>query len=80
MADDAGGLPSAVHVSELLRAAAWADPLIDVEVASSVDLRGPADGIDIPHEVCTEGHELPQDSGEAIVVGLLAPWFLGRRS
>ena len=30
-------------------------------------------------ELCTERHELPQDSGEAIVVGaigLAAPWFL----
>ena len=37
------------------------------------------DGIDIPHEVCTEGHELLQDSGEAIVVGDVGsatPWFL----
>ena len=42
MADDAGGLPSAVCVSEPLLAAAGADPLIDVEAESSVDLRGPA--------------------------------------
>ena len=42
LADDVGGLPSAVRVSEPLRAAAGADPLIDVEVTSSVDLRGPA--------------------------------------
>ena len=124
-------MPSAVRASEPLRAAAGADPLIDVEATPSVDLRGPArpsgfhasrgsdedgspldiviesepivflgawriadpppagrpvrstgkpsdldddlhrrvDGMDIPHEVCTEGHELPQDSGEAIVVG-----------
>ena len=37
------------------------------------------DGIYIQHEVCAEGHELPQDSGEAIVVGAIgsaAPWFL----
>ena len=43
------------------------------------DLHRWVDGIDIPHEVCTEGHELPQDSGEAIVVGAVgsaAPWFL----
>ena len=42
LADDVGGLPSAVCVSELLRAAAGVDPLIDVEAVSSVDLRGPA--------------------------------------
>ena len=36
------------------------------------DLHRRVDGTDIPHEVCTEGHELPEDSGEAIVVGLLA--------
>ena len=39
------------------------------------------DGIYIPHEVCTEGHELPQDIGEAILVGAVgsaAPWFLPR--
>ena len=42
LADDAGGLPSTVRVNEPLRAAAGADPLIDVEAASSVDLRGPA--------------------------------------
>ena len=35
MADDVGGLPSAVRISEPLRAAAGADPLIDV--------RGPAE-------------------------------------
>ena len=43
------------------------------------DLHCRVDGIDIPHEVCTEGHELPQDSGEAIVIGAVgsaAPWFL----
>ena len=37
------------------------------------------DGIDIPLEVCAEGHELPQDCGEVIVVGAVgsaAPWFL----
>ena len=41
------------------------------------DLHRWVDGIDIP-QVCTEGHELPQDSGEAIVVGAVgsAPWFL----
>ena len=35
--------------------------------------------MDIPPEVCTEGHELPQDSGEPIVVAAIdsaAPWFL----
>ena len=36
------------------------------------DLHRRVDGMDIPHEVCTEGPELPHDSGEAIVVGLLA--------
>ena len=41
LADDAGGLPSAVRVSEPLLAVARADPLIDVEAVSSVDLRGP---------------------------------------
>ena len=43
------------------------------------DLHRRGDGMDIPHEVCTEGPELPQDSGEAIVVGAVgsaAPWFL----
>ena len=29
------------------------------------------DGMDIPPKVCAEGHESPQDSGEAIVVGPL---------
>ena len=134
-----GGLPPAVRISEPLRAAAGADPLLDVEAMPSADVRGPAgpsgfhasrgsdedgspfdiviepepivgaggitdpspaerparstrepgnldddlhrrvDGIDIPHEVCTEGPELPQDSGEAIVVGAVGsatPWFL----
>ena len=43
LADDAGGLPLVIRViSELLRAAAEADPLIDVGKASSVDdLRRP---------------------------------------
>ena len=44
LADDAGGLPSAVCVSEPLLAAAGADPLIDVEAESSVvcgGLQGP---------------------------------------
>ena len=40
LADDAGGLPSAARVSEPLRAAAGADPLIDVEAAPSANLRG----------------------------------------
>ena len=39
MADDVGVLPLVIHVSEPLRAAAEADPLIDVGKASSVDLR-----------------------------------------
>ena len=37
------------------------------------------DGMDIPSDIRTEGHESPQDSGEAIVVGAVgsaAPWFL----
>ena len=42
LADDVGGLPSAVRVSEPLRSAAGADPQIDVEAVPSVDLRGPA--------------------------------------
>ena len=42
LADDVGGLPSAVCVSEPLWAAAEADPLIDVEATPFVDLRGPA--------------------------------------
>ena len=41
LADDAGGLPLVIRVSEPLRAAAEADPLIDVGKASSVDLRRP---------------------------------------
>ena len=41
MADDVGVLPLVIHVSEPLRAAAEADPLIDVGKASSVDLRRP---------------------------------------
>ena len=35
--------------------------------------------MDIPSDIRTEGHESPQDSGEAIVVGAVgsaAPWFL----
>ena len=43
LADDVGGLPPAVRISEPLRAAAEADPLIDVEVMPSVDVRGPAE-------------------------------------
>ena len=35
------------------------------------------DSMDIPHEVCIEGHELPQDSGESIVVGPLARLLRG---
>ena len=134
LADDVGGCPPAVRVSEPLRAAAGADPLSDVETTPSVDLREPArpsgmvemasgmprevemrmgtrltvssnqnqscarvwrglpvrlpledelhrrvDGMDIPHEVCTEEPELLKDSGEAIVVGAVgsaAPWLL----
>ena len=41
LADDAGGLSLVIRVSELLRAAAEVDPLIDVRKASSVDLRRP---------------------------------------
>ena len=41
MAEDAGGLPLVFRVSDALRAAAEADPLIDVGKASSVDLRRP---------------------------------------
>ena len=44
-----------------------------------IDRLGRRDGMDIPPDICTEGHESPQDSGEAIVVGtivLAAPWFL----
>ena len=41
LADDAGGLPLVIPVSEPLRATAEADPLIDVGKASSVDLRRP---------------------------------------
>ena len=41
LADDAGGLPLVIRVSEPVRAAAEADPLIDVGKASSVDLRRP---------------------------------------
>ena len=41
LADDAGGLPLVIRVSEPLRAAAEADPLLDVGKASSVDLRRP---------------------------------------
>ena len=43
LADDAGGLPLVIRVSELLRAVAEADPLIDAGKASSVDLRRPAE-------------------------------------
>ena len=35
--------------------------------------------MDIPPDICTEGHESPQDSGEAILVGAVgsaAPWFM----
>ena len=97
LADDAGGLPLVIRVSEPLRAAAEADPLIDVGKASSVDLRehpmqntgeprdlendrlGRRDGMDIPPDIRTEGHESPHDSREATVVGAVssaAPWFL----
>ena len=41
LADDAGGLPLVIRVSEPLRAAAETNPLIDVGKASSVDLRRP---------------------------------------
>ena len=41
LAEDAGGLPLVIHVSDPLRAAAEVDPLIDVRKASSVDLRRP---------------------------------------
>ena len=41
LADDAGGLPLFIRVSEPLRTNAEADPLIDVGKASSVDLRRP---------------------------------------
>ena len=40
---------------------------------------GRRDGMDIPPDICTKGHESPQDSGEAIVVGAVGsadPWFL----
>ena len=40
---------------------------------------GRRDGMDIPPDIRTEGHESPQDSGEAIVIGAVgsaAPWFL----
>ena len=43
------------------------------------DRLGRRDGMDIPPDIRTEGHESPQDSGEAIVVGAVgsaAPWFL----
>ena len=43
------------------------------------DLHRRVGGIYIPLEVCTEGHELPQDSEQVIVfgaVGLAAQWFL----
>ena len=40
-ADDAGGLPPAVCVSELLRPAAGVGPLSDVEAMPSVELWGP---------------------------------------
>ena len=36
-------------------------------------------GMDIPPDIHTEGHESPQDNGEAIVVGAVGsadPWFL----
>ena len=39
LAEDAGGLPLVIRVSDPLRAAAEADPLIDVGKAFSVDLR-----------------------------------------
>ena len=41
LADDAGGFPLVIRVSEPLRAAAEADPLIDDEKTSSVALRKP---------------------------------------
>ena len=46
MADDTGGLPSGISASEPLRAVAEVDPLIDVEEASSVDLRVGPSGLD----------------------------------
>ena len=39
LADDAGGLPLVIRVSEPLRAVTEADPLTDVGKASAVDLR-----------------------------------------
>ena len=42
LADDVGGLPPAVRISEPLQTPAGVDPLIDVEVMPSVDVRGPA--------------------------------------
>ena len=41
LAEDDGGLPLVIHISDPLRAAAEADPLIDEGKASSVDLRRP---------------------------------------